>query len=95
METESSSHVTQIDQSGDCKVVMSFPGDHVQLWPLSEYLGTLAEWQFGVTGLYMSALRTEGCEALVDYLTYYTPVNPSDRTLLKTVTEENKKVRTC
>ena len=72
-------------------MVMSYPVDYVQLWPLSDYLGTLAGWQF-VTGLLLKELDTEGREALVDHMTYNTPTSPADLSLLKNVTEDNIKV---
>ena len=86
--------MTQVDQSGLCKLVMSYPVAHVQLWPLFEYLGTLTGWHF-VTSLLRRQLEAEGCEALVDYLTYNTPTSPADLNRLKSVAEDNKKVLCC
>lgn len=92
VETVATNHVAHMDHSGDCKTLASFPIDHVQLWPLSDYLGTLTEWKF-ITSVLMSELGTEDCATLIDYFTYYSPVTPSDLYLIKNFTEENRKVR--
>ena len=91
METDSGSHVMDIDQSGDCKSVMSLPVGHVQLWPLSDYLCVLAKWKF-VNSMLQRDLNVEESTSLIDYLIHYTPVCPSELRLLQTVGEQNIQV---
>lgn len=91
MDVGDSDHVMDIDQSGDHKSVASLPVRHVQLWPLSEYIGIMAEWKF-VNSTLMSELQAVECSSLVDYMTYCTPASPSELRLYQIITKENRQV---
>ena len=91
MDDGDSDHAVDIDQSGDHKSVASLPVRHVQLWPLFEYIGIMAEWKF-VNSMLVSELQTAECSSLVDYMTYYTPASPSELRLYQTITKENRQV---
>ena len=88
---ETDSHMIDIDQSGDCKSVMSLPVEHVQLWPISEYLCVMARWNL-VNCVLQGNLKTVDSASLINFLTQYTPVCGSELKLLQTADVNNMKV---